>query len=234
MGFGLMFLGLFFLLPSIPNGAFSGAEVSQSVQTAFVLFGGSAKAAVGFLLIYLGCSKAYKHCTCFDLTRRMSLFGIIFSAVYFAFQLALGFGALSVSPLVSALVYLLYTAFLLGFFICFMKSVIMIATETGVEKIRRRGAVGIILSVVFLFVGRILQILSDIIPSIESQTAYWLSVGGFVAEAVFVVFALVVTFSCYMWICLEGDEDMPDTRKYKYTTPMDFYDKDKKKRGGEK
>lgn len=234
MGFGWMFLGLFFLLPSMPSGAFSGAEVSQSVQTVLVLFGGASKAAIGFLIIYLGCSKAYKHCTCFDLTRRMSLFGVIFSAVYFAFQLVNGFGIFEVSSLVMTGTNILYTAFLLGFFICFMKSVIMIATETGVEKIRRRGAMGIVLSVVFLFLGRILQVTGDVIPSLDKQAAYWLSVGGFVAEAVFIVFALVVTFSCYMWICLEGDEDMPDTRKHKYTTPMDFYDKDRQKRGGKK
>ena len=34
-------------------------------------------------------------------------------------------------------------------------------------------------------------------------------------------------FGCYMWICLEGDEDMPDNRKFKYKTPFDFFDKAK-------
>ena len=32
-------------------------------------------------------------------------------------------------------------------------------------------------------------------------------------------------FGCYMWICLEGDEDMPDNRKHKYKTPFDYFDK---------
>ena len=34
-------------------------------------------------------------------------------------------------------------------------------------------------------------------------------------------------FGCYMWICLEGDEDMPDNRKHKYKTPFDYFDKTK-------
>ena len=34
-------------------------------------------------------------------------------------------------------------------------------------------------------------------------------------------------FGCYMWICLEGDEDMPDNRKRKYKTPFDYFEKSK-------
>ena len=234
MGFGWMFLGLFFLLPSLPSGAFSGAELSDLMRAVIAVMSGSAKAAVGFLLIYIGCSKADVHCTCFSLTKRMSLFGIIISAVYFAADLISKLGIVEMPGVASNVLFVIYASFSLGFFVCYMRSIIAIATETGVEKIRRRGAVCIILSVVFLFAGRLLQILGSVFPSIDGQTAYWLSVGGFVAEAVFIVYALITTFSCYMWICLEGDEDMPDTRKFKYTTPMDFYDRDKKKRGGKR
>jgi hypothetical protein len=37
-------------------------------------------------------------------------------------------------------------------------------------------------------------------------------------------------FGCYMWICLEGDEDMPDNRKHKYKTPFDYFDRAKAQR----
>ena len=234
MGFGWMFLGLFFLLPSIPNGAFAGADISSLLRTVLVVMGGSARAALGFLLIHIGYSKANVHCTCFGLTKRMSLFGVVISAVYFAFELVSKLATVEVPGAMSNIFYVVYAAFLLGFFLCYARSIILIATETGVEKIRRRGAVSMILSVIFLFVGRLFQITGSVFASMDRQTAYWLSVGGFVAETVFIIYALITTFSCYMWICLEGDEDMPDNRRFKYTTPMDFYDRDKKKCGGKK
>ena len=42
-----------------------------------------------------------------------------------------------------------------------------------------------------------------------------------------IVINATLIFGCYMWICLEGDEDMPDNRKRKYKTPFDYFDRAK-------
>ena len=222
MGFGFMFLGLFFLFPTVP---FPDAETGLSGFAGFIadFFGGSGKAALGFLLLFFGCGKAYKHCTRFDITKRLAGFGILFSLVCFAA------GELASSGLVTNATYALYTVFLLGFFLYYMRSLLDVATDTGVDKIRRRAASGIILSFIFIGGGRILGGLGDFFPKISEKTAYWLAVGGFSAQVFYIIYALCVTFSCYMRICLEGDEDMPDNRKFKYKTPADFYEKKHKK-----
>ena len=44
-----------------------------------------------------------------------------------------------------------------------------------------------------------------------------------------VILAAVLVFRCYMHICLEGDEDMAES-KSRFKSPLEYYEKDKYKR----
>lgn len=231
MGFGWMFLGMFFLLPAVPAFLLGGGEQAGTLHFVLVLLTGSLKAIPGFLLMLKGTGEAYKHCRCFDLTKRMSAFGIFMAGIYFAAEIGVETELIALPSVFGHILAEAYAVFLAAFFVCYMRSILSVATETGIEKIRRRGAVGVILTFAFLLLGHILE---RSFVYISTEVTYWLSVVGFAAETAFIIYSMYVTFSCYMWICLEGDEDMPDNRRYKYVTPMDFYDRDKQKRGGKR
>lgn len=231
MGFGWMFLGMFFLLPAVPEFLIGGGEQAGTMHLILVLLTGSLKAIPGFILVLKGTGEAYKHCRCFDLTKRMSAFGIFIAGIYFASEIGAETRLIDLPDVFRHVLCEAYAVFLAAFFLCYMRSILSVATETGVEKIRRRGAVGVILTFAFMLLGHLLE---RSYVYMASEVTYWLSVVGFAAETVFILYSMYVTFSCYMWICLEGDEDMPDNRKYKYVTPMDFYDKNKRNGGGKR
>ena len=56
---------------------------------------------------------------------------------------------------------------------------------------------------------------------------------GYIAEVLFVAYMLALLLSCYRWICLEGEEDMPD-KAHKLPTPFDIIEKKKNKDKEEK
>lgn len=217
MGFGWMFLGYIFMFTA----GYSGFDFIPD--------------AIGFLLLYKGVRTASEHCGCFELTKRLCSFGIFASLLYTAYQAAAALRLLNAAQPVGDIVYWIYTVFIVGFTVSLLFSLAKVARETDVQKIRRRSAVGILLCGILLFGGRLVRYSAVWFESrISEKTANLLLTGGHIAEIIFIVYTLFTIFSCYMWICLEGDEDMPDTRRHKYVTPFDFYDKDKQKRGGKK
>lgn len=220
MGFGWMFIGYFFMF-----------------STALSTTGGFdfLPDAIGFAIMLHGVKIASEHCERFDLTRNMCGFGIFFSLLYTAYQLLTLFEVIALSPLASGVIYWAYTAFIAGFNICLLLSIAGIAFETGVERLRRRAVTGMILCGLLFFGGRLLGRISMAqADAIGVKTANYLYSGGFIAETVFIVYMLVTIFSCYMRICLEGDEDMPDTKKHRLPSPFEIYENGKKNGGGKR
>ena len=162
---------------------------------------------IGFMIMLVGLSCAYKYCRCFDLTRRLAMFGVLFSLVSFAYQLLCKTGAIEPS---------------------------VVGTE-----IRVRGAAAVPLAIIMLFGGRIAW--SGAVSAISSagegetisDTLRWAMRIGYIAEVLFVVYMLALLLSCYRWICLEGEEDMPD-KAHKLPTPFDIIEKKKNKDKEEK
>lgn len=219
MGFGWMLLGWLFMFPVIGT---------VDVMPDFI----------GFMIMLVGLSCAYKYCRCFDLTRRLAMFGVLFSLVSFAYQLLCKTGAIEPS-VVGTVIRVSYAAFLCAYAVNLAMSISKIATETELPKIRVRGAAAVPLAIIMLFGGRIAW--SGAVSAISSagegetisDTLRWAMRIGYIAEVLFVVYMLALLLSCYRWICLEGEEDMPD-KAHKLPTPFDIIEKKKNKDKEEK
>lgn len=193
---------------------------------------------IGFLLMLEGFSCACRYCRCFGLTKRLASFGAIFSLLCWGYQLLLTLSAIEPSP-VGTVLRILYAVFLAAFDISLAVSISKIAEETELPKIRVRGAAAVPLALIMTLGGRIawstaVNIISSAGEGGEvSETVRWMMRIGYVAEVLFVLYMLVLLLSCYRWICLEGEEDMPD-KKHKLPTPFDIIEKGKNKNKEEK
>ncbi len=209
-----MFLGWLFMFPTIGN-----IDITPDF--------------IGFLIMLEGFSHACRYCRCFDLTKRLSAFGIVFSLVCWGYQLLLTLSVIGASP-VGTVLQLLYTVFLAAFDISLAVSISKIAAETGLLKIRVRGATAVPLAVIMVLCGRLAwsYAVNKISSTAEGETISgalsWTMRIGYIAEVLFVCYMLALLLSCYRWICLEGEEDMPD-KKHKLPTPFDIIEKGKNK-----
>ncbi len=79
-----------------------------------------------------------------------------------------------------------------------------IAIETGVSKIRDRSVTSI---VVTFFYYALVIIFSLDIPAVSEATKYF-SFPVMLIGIIWIIINAALIFSCYMWICAEGDEDM--------------------------
>lgn len=214
MGFGWMFLGWLFMFPTIGN-----IDITPDF--------------IGFLIMLAGLSCACRYCRCFDLTKRLATFGVVFSLLCWGYQLLLTLSVVEPSS-VGTVLRILYTVFLTAFDISLAVSISKIAEETELPKIRVRGAAAVPLAVIMVLGGRTawsaaVNMISSAGEGGEvSETVRWMMRIGYIAEVLFVVYMLVLLISCYRWICLEGEEDMPD-KKHKLPTPFDIIEKGKNK-----
>lgn len=219
MGFGWMLLGWLFMFPSIGN---------VDIMPDFI----------GFLIMLKGLSCACRYCRCFDLTRRLAMFGVLFSLVSWAYQMFCWLDIISASA-VGTVMRVAYAVFLCAYAINLAISISKIATETELPKIRVRGAAAVPLAIIMLLCGRLAWSGAvSVISSAEkdatiSETLKWAMRIGYIAEVLFVVYMLLLLLSCYRWICLEGEEDMPD-KAHKLPTPFDIIEKKKNKDKEEK
>ena len=219
MGFGWMLLGWLFMFPTIGN---------VDIMPDFI----------GFLIMLKGLSCACRYCRCFDLTRRLAMFGVLFSLVSWAYQMFCWLDIISASA-VGEVLRISYAVFLCAYAVNLSLSISKIATETELPKIRVRGAAAVPLAVLMLLGGRLAW--SGAVGAISSKaegeaisgTLSWTLRIGYIAEVLFVCYMLALLLSCYRWICLEGEEDMPD-KAHKIPTPFDIIEKKKNKDKEEK
>lgn len=209
-----MLLGWFFMFPTFGN---------VDIMPDFI----------GFMIMLKGLSCAYKHCRCFDLTRRLCMFGALFSLVGWGYQMLCWLELVSASA-VGEVIRISYAVFLCAYAVNLSLSISKIATETELPKLRVRGAAAVPLAVLMLLGGRlawsgVVGVISSM-PEGEtiSETLGWTLRIGYIAEVLFVVYMLALLLSCYRWICLEGEEDMPD-KAHKLPTPFDIIEKKKNK-----
>ena len=211
MGFGWMFLGYLLLLGT--NFDFLGIPVDITPDV------------IGFLLMVHGFTVACKYCDCFKTTRILGIIGIPASALIMLADTALALKLITLPVPVTTVVYYVYSFFLLTFTLSFLWSLYLIATQTGVERLRKKSLRCMVYTVIFFAVEHSLDTFLSIFHATLSVTqagALKLFVG-----ALYVIINATLVFGCYMWICLEGDEDMPDNRKHKYKTPFDYFDRAK-------
>lgn len=208
MGFGWMFLGYLFFL-----------------RSHFVVFGVSLDITpdvIGFLLMAKGVSTAAEYCACFRLTKVLSKLGVPLSLLDFLYHLVTSGEWISAPAWLTSCVNVVYTCFLLFFTLSLLYSLYLISIETDCAKTKKKAARSMVCTVIFFSLEQTgAELLSAFGLSLtENQGAAFEVLCG----VIYILLNAATIFSCYMWICLEGDEDMPDNRKHAYKTPFDYFD----------
>ena len=211
MGFGWMFLGYVLLLGT--NFEILGVTLDITPDV------------IGFLLLSHGFSVASKYCDCFKISGKLGIAGIPLSLAYLLTELATSLDLVSLSPTAVLLIGYAYSLFKLVFSLCLLYSLYLISAQTGVEKLRKKSIRLAIYTVLFFFAEHFL-------PTFLSWGGITLSPEKLAGAQMLlgiccILINATLIWGCYMWICLEGDEDMPDNRKHKYKTPFDYFDKAK-------
>ena len=211
MGFGWMFLGYILLLgTNLEIGGFA-LDVTPDV--------------IGFLLLSRGFSVASQYCECFRVSKVFGIIGIPLSFAYGLLEIARSLNIVTLSPTVLMIVSDGYSIFKLIFSLCLLYSLYLISAQTGVEKLRKKSIRLALYTVIFFFAE---HFVADIFQWFGMPLAPDKIAGAqMILGILCILINATLIFGCYMWICLEGDEDMPDNRKHKYKTPFDFFDKGK-------
>ncbi|MBQ8496685.1 MAG: hypothetical protein IJ489_04420 [Clostridia bacterium] len=211
MGFGWMFLGYILLLGT--NLEILGVTLDITPDV------------VGFLLLSRGFSVASKYCDCFKVSRILGIAGIPLSLAYLLTELSTSLEIIELAPTALTVISYGYAIFKLTFSLCLLYSLYLISAQTGVEKLRKKSIRLAIYTVLFFFAEHSLaSIFSWIGVTLDAAK---LAGAQMLLGMLCILINATLIFGCYMWICLEGDEDMPDNRKFKYKTPFDFFDKAK-------
>ena len=213
MGFAWMFLGYVLLLGT--NFEILGVTLDITPDV------------VGFLLLSHGFSVASRYCDCFKISKVLGNIGVPVSLLYLLAELSSSFEILTLSSGVISAVRYGYSLFKLIFSLCLLYSLYLISAQTGVEKLRKKSIRLAIYTALFFFAEHFLpNLLSAANVSLESSKIAGIQM---LLNILCILINATLIFGCYMWICLEGDEDMPDTRKHKYKTPFDYFDKSRAK-----
>lgn len=203
MGFGLLFLGYMFMY-SFPTG--SGIDILPDV--------------IGFIISYFGVRTLADYGCGWDNMKKYYLAVIPSSLFTFILQIVNSFGKLdNISPYWNAF----YTAILLVYNLFLLIAIYKIAEDTEVlsicSKAQRNLVLGLIYFAIVLFFSFPLSGIQAIRESLSVKYKFDLVVYLFGYIWQFLNLALI--FSCYMWICKAGDEDMPMKEKKFFKKEID-------------
>ncbi len=210
MGFGLMFLGVLFL-------------------EAVVFFPDIA----GFILILFGVRAANAHSDHFKKMEKVCFAGIVMSLIKLFYKLFEEveidlFGA--VGGVIFGAVYTVFTIF---FYLSLLSAICDISGYTGLDNIKRNAYADMLLVTLFLSASEVMKILIAIESPLVAQSSSLVAGTAMLLSLLSTVLVAIVVFRCYMYICVEGDEDMTE-RKNSLKNPFDYYSeafkKDKKKK----
>ena len=209
MGFAWMFLGYVLLL-----------------GTNFEIFGVTLDITpdvLGFLLLSHGFSVASRYCDCFKVSKILGNAGIPISLIYLIAEVSSSLEIFAFPTGVLSAIQYGYAFFKLIFSLCLLYSLYLISAQTGVEKLRKK-SIRLALYTAFFFFGEhfLPNLLALANVSLEASKIAGIQM---LLNICCILINATLIFGCYMWICLEGDEDMPDNRKHKYKTPFDYFDK---------
>lgn len=204
MGFGIMFFGVFF---------FASANVSGfDVLPDFI----------GYIIILLGIRCALRYCNNFKMARVAGFVGLGTSVAVFMAQAIELLGG-TVPTGVMRIIETANAAIKIVFLMILLFAVFGLAKETGAEKTQRRSLMSLIVVPVFWtanIAGGVVNY-SGVVS--DADVLKKILTAALVCEIVYVIVAAVGVFSAYMWICVEGDEDMP--KRNNSRSPMDYFDR---------
>lgn len=190
MGFGLLAVGYMFMLKF--GGPYSAFDYLPDI--------------IGYLLMFAGVSKLAVYNRGFRYAKILLVPLIALGGVTLVFDIIAisGISVNSVALSISDMSDSLSLFFCFAYHVALMMGIRDIGRETGLSKIAFRAIRNMTVTVFYY----LLSIISDFLPIIEKQRqTFELIMKLF---GIFVVFLnVILLLSCYMRICVEGDEDMP-------------------------
>ena len=209
MGFGFMFLGYLLLLGT----NFEMLGIPVDITPDFL----------GFLVMTHGFTIASKYCECFKITRILGIVGVPVAFVEMVLSVVVALNETALPAAAISVIYYAYLVFKTVFSLSLIWSLYQIAAQTGVEKLRKKSVRCAIYTVLLVYLSQFSASLAGILGfSLEPAMISGIAM---LCDAVYVIVNATLIFGCYMWICLEGDEDMPDREDRKFKTPFDFFEK---------
>lgn len=190
MGFGLLFLGYLFMY-SFP---YKGFDVTPDI--------------LGFLISYLGIRKLSEYGCGWDVLKKYMYVILPAGGVTAILQIIIFFGNdLGIYTYWSYA----YTALLMVYNVLLLTAVYKIAEDTEVKSIKAKAKRNMILGIAYYFIMLFLDIPVAYVQNLKSYLSSVIPLGFiiFVFGYLWQFLNLAVIFSCYMWICAPGDEDMP-------------------------
>ena len=188
MGFGILFVGYLFF---------------------FNLFYGGYTDVFGCLFLLYALAMLSRYAPCFRPALRAAIPALAVSAVHFGWQILLAFGLLSATETVIGWFSLAVTLCRLVLIFLILRGVQKIALDTDVKHVFVAAFRNRIFTVIFYGCWLVLTVLQGIAvtPELNSFLSGF-SIALLVVGLVVHFLNAKVIFSCYMWICLEGEESM--------------------------
>ncbi len=190
MGFGLVFIGYLFMY-SFP---YKGFDITVDL--------------LGFLIAYFGIRKLAEYGCGFDTLKKY--FYVLFpaSSITLIFQLCSLFG---VKIPFASLYDSAYIALVFVYNILLFVAIYKIADDTEIfsikAKAKRNLTIGVIYYLLVFFFNLPIEYIQQLKVFLTSKFSLGLIL--FIVGYVWLFLNLVTIFNCYMWICEQGDEEMP-------------------------
>lgn len=201
MGFGLLVIGYFMLI----NVPFHGVDLPPDL--------------LGYILIFASLTKLGKYGNKLNIAKYITLPLIFLSGVKFVFSLIAAFGFGTYNTLLAVTGYVL-ALILLIFYFFLLLGIRDLAKRVKLEKNARKSVRNLIIIIVFyVFTAYVNLCMHGILPEISGMKPGAM-LGIQQLFGYLIRFLNLIQFmSCYMWICLEGDENME--RKNTLTSVID-------------
>lgn len=194
MGFGYVFIGYLFMY-SFP---YKGIDVLPDI--------------IGFIIAYIGVRNLSDYGCGWDNLKRF--FGILLpaSSITLVTQVL---KATTEGLLVYDIWAYFYTAVLLVYNVMLLVAVYHIADDTEVLSIKAKAQRNLVLGIIYYAIMLVVNIPHHTVQSLNAYISTKLPLGLilFLFGYIWQFLNLAVIFSCYMWICQIGDEDMPYQEK---------------------
>ncbi len=190
MGFGLLVIG-YFLLINVP---FHGVDLPPDF--------------LGYILIFAALTKLGKYEKKLDTAKYITLPLMLFSGgkLFLSLLAALGYGTYDM--ILSVIGYIL-AVILLVFYFFLLLGIRTLAKRVKLEKNARKSTRNLVIIVIFyVFTVYVNLCMHGVLPEISGvRPGAMLAIQQLFGYLIRFL-NLIQFMSCYMWICLEGDEDM--------------------------
>lgn len=178
---------------------------------------------VGYCLLFVGLNTAKNHCRCFDTTRLLAILGMVFSSVRLGAEILFAVNG-NMSDAFDLYFGVCYEIFTVIFAVSLLISLYRIAKETDLPKLQRRAMRNCILVPLF-FAAALFLNLNEKLGWFTFEESLKLPLVAQLLSVLWVILVEINLFCCYARICLEGDEDMEDTKKHRMKTPFEMFEK---------